>query len=1370
MRRSSLPITTTAFVGLVLLAGILGAEEQGKPAPASAAAQEARGLVDRLGDPAFEARQAAEQRLSAMGLAAQEALQAGLTHSDPHVRRQCRRILVDVLVLDYQRRLAAFLADKEDAHSHDMPCWGRFKQLIGGDAEAKKLFVEMLEAEGPLLETAAAGSAASQAIGDAILLRSQCLAMRTSRVMHVGIGPAGANPPPVLAGSVAAILFLLGDPELRLPPETRDNNMLMNWFHQSGFRAVAADSKATAARKLLGRWLLSPCGINTLHQRMQFAAQLRMPEALDLARKVLSDDKFAFGNPHMRAQAISVIGQVGGKSHAALLVPLLGDKSELFRMGMAANQQRVCQLGDVALGWLLYLTGEDPAQYGMPQAKIHFEQLAKMPQNIFFNFGQLGYQDPNEREKALAKWKSYVAKNPLAPLPERPPAEIQVTQPSAQPAPQAPGGGGLALPAAPAPGAAVPPAAPGSTVPAAMKLERAERPQVQALAQARELCRQKHYAEGVRLLDDILAGDEDRAFKASPQVPVFRSLKTEAEQVLDELPEEGRAEYRLQFEAMSAKMLSDAVRSGQPQALAAVVRRFFHTAAGAEATYLVGLYWRDRSQPFRAALYWSRLQQASADADHLEPLLSLELADCYVRAGMVRQAEACLRRLAGRWPQAAVRVAGHEEHFPAETGQGLPWLEALLGRKGRTEAEGWLMYCGNPARNAASDVGSPLVDAREPLAAVSTGPLRAKLDDLWHELVEQRRPAIPQLYPLVIGQTAVVRTATHLAAFDLQSRKLLWDDAAEDALASYLKAKTAESQPLAPDAIARGLKRRFWGDANFGTPSSDGQSVFLLENVYFGFGPEYQRIGVGPDGRRRIEGEAVERHNLLCAYDLTTGKLRWEIGGATGPAQLPLAGTLFLGSPLPLAGRLYVPAEMGRQTLPQLLELDAQSGGLIAAMSLELTVDEPPPPQAVFMINGFMSNGMSPGQPRPSASPSFADGILVCQVGESQYAGLELASHNVRWVYQLAEADDGLPSPMRNGWLRRQQALMQLEDADHWLDAPPTIADGRVLLSPRNGNELVCLSLADGQPLWTAPRRDGLYLAGVDAGLALVVGRSHFWALHVTDGQPAWTPERIPLPGGQLPGGHGLLAQGRYFLPLSSGEMAVFDLAAGKLAACVRTAGRLVPGNLVACRDGVLAQNTDGVWCFDSIRVRERQLADPEGKHRDDPAWHRRRGELALGDGRPGEAVEHLRRSLAIRADPETRQVLADALSEGLRTDPKRFLPEATRLEAETPGGESRAGLLRALGRALAESGQRLEAMRTYLKVLDTETQPEQIEPRDAACLVARGRWTAARIAEVLAAAGSAEQPALDRLVADRLTDNRLREFIAAFAAHPLAQ
>ena len=185
---------------------------------------------------------------------------------------------------------------------------------------------------------------------------------------------------PMPSGSVAAILFLLGDPELRLPAEARESQIVINWFNQSAFRAVAMDAKPTVARKLLGRWLVSPGSMNMLNMRLHLAMQFQMPEAIDLARKLLSDDKAVAMNPHLRAQAVAVIGQIGGKSHAALLAPLWSDSTEMFRMGVAGSQQpRVCQVRDVALAWLLILTGEDPAEYGMAQAKDYFEQVQKMP-------------------------------------------------------------------------------------------------------------------------------------------------------------------------------------------------------------------------------------------------------------------------------------------------------------------------------------------------------------------------------------------------------------------------------------------------------------------------------------------------------------------------------------------------------------------------------------------------------------------------------------------------------------------------------------------------------------------------------------------------------------------------------------------------------------------------------------------------------------------------------------------------------------------------------------------------------------------------------------------------------------------------------
>src|SRR5208282_5607899 len=102
---------------------------------------------------------------------------------------------------------------------------------------------------------------------------------------------------------------------------------------------------------------------------------------------------------------------------------------------------------------------------------------------------------------------------------------------------------------------------------------------------------------------------------------------------------------------------------------------------------------------------------------------------------------------------------------------------------------GWLVYRGDAARNAASAAGNPLVDGREPFCRVSGPALAERLTALGREQLARRQPVIPRLYPLVVGNTVVVRTATQLAAYDLAGNRLVWEARCEDPLDSYLKAK-----------------------------------------------------------------------------------------------------------------------------------------------------------------------------------------------------------------------------------------------------------------------------------------------------------------------------------------------------------------------------------------------------------------------------------------------------------------------------------------------------------------------------------------------------------------------------------------------------
>ena len=457
---------------------------------------------------------------------------------------------------------------------------------------------------------------------------------------------------------------------------------------------------------------------------------------------------------------------------------------------------------------------------------------------------------------------------------------------------------------------------------------------------------------------------------------------------------------------------------------------------------------------------------------------------------------------------------------------------------------------------------------------------------------------------------------------------------------------------------------------------------------------------------------------------------------------------------------------MNRET--RLVEIDGKTGSLLNELTLALREPSPDNGNAVFFAGVQPNNGRL--DPAASSSPSYADGVLVCRAAENQYIAVNLATRSVLWVYQMPEPESsGLG--MMFGILRQRQLLDALDPspADHWADGSVTIAAGRVFLTPPDANELYCLDLRDGRLLWSAPRRDGLYVGGVSDGRVLVVGRGGLWALDVEDGTPAWKPQRLLLPAGALPSGRGLLSQDRYLLPLSTGEVAAVDLKKGRLISRSRSPEHIVPGNLIAYHDAVLAQSVDGLWRFDPLSARDAQLAAALRERPDDPDLLAERGAVLLGNGQIGEAVALLRKAMEKKPAPQTRQWLAEALLDGLRADFETFAPQAEQLDTLIEQSDGRQQYLRELAAGLQDAGRPKAAADAYLKLIDATDKPAELTRYETARLVRRDRWLAARMEEVRAAAAPAEREEIDRKIAARLRDDKLQEFVAYFPAHPAA-
>ena len=145
-----------------------------------------------------------------------------------------------------------------------------------------------------------------------------------------------------------------------------------------------------------------------------------------------------------------------------------------------------------------------------------------------------------------------------------------------------------------------------------------------------------------------------------------------------------------------------------------------------------------------------------------------------------------------------------------------------------------------------------------------------------------------------------------------------------------------------------------------------------------------------------------------------------------------------------------------------------------------------------------------------------------------------------------------------------------------WIDSLATVVDGRVILTPRDSDELFCVNLMDGSLDWKKPRGSRLYVAGVHDGKLLLVGSQQVELLRVDDGDAVW-PEPIKLP---LLSGRGLITGNQFHVPLSTAAVTTINLKSGRIIASQKSVGGIVHGNLVCSGGHIISQGIDSLVCF----------------------------------------------------------------------------------------------------------------------------------------------------------------------------------------------
>ncbi|MBW3539352.1 MAG: PQQ-like beta-propeller repeat protein [Planctomycetes bacterium] len=947
-----------------------------------------------------------------------------------------------------------------------------------------------------------------------------------------------------------------------------------------------------------------------------------------------------------------------------------------------------------------------------------------------------------------------------------------------------------------------------------------DRQMARQLRDAATLLEDGHYAAAIARLQHLLDGDEDAFYQPEAEDGSrYVSLKAEAQRFIGRLPEEGRRQYETQYGGIARALLDEALAEDSVAKLQEVSRRFFHTPAGAEALYLLGTWHLDRSEPLAAALRLDRLRRerpphsppyqggarggVGKGTGLAEPLLSLRTAVAWQRAGMPEKAAEVLIELKRSHSVQPLTIAGRRVEFFTEDADASGWLATITGKASEPAAPPelrWTMFRGNPSRTASAAPAAPvwqtsweasLIPGPADLHGPPTRYTDAEAERVRAEvkaLQQRHREAgdfltIPAGMPLVVGDTVLVRTPADVRAVSAKSGETLWTVINDDASFREVILKDLNivppqnhfgmEQEPAREAL---LNQRAWRDLTSGTLSSDGRNVYAVEDTGF----------LGPyttTGRQGPQHLAPKPANNLAAYDLGSGYFRWIVGGESGNGpELPLAGTFFLGPPMVLGKQLYCLAETAGEIRLIVLEEDTQGPrsrfGLVSATPTRSASEggRHAAPAVVWeqrLLYPSESLVRNPLRRMAGLSPAYDDGVLVCPTMAGAVVAVDLSTRTLLWGYRYSTPK---PDPVNNrqammvAQLRQRYGGVDFDDEDRWVDSVPLIADGRVILTPRDSGELHCLNLVDGSPAWIRPRGQGLYVAAAGEGRVVIVGRSQVEAVRLDDGQPAW---KQPVPVA-MPSGRGVRCGDAYHLPTEAGELVTIRLSDGRLLARSKSSDGRVAGNLVAAGGRIISQSALEISAFEDRESLHRRIAETLANDADDPSALALRGELRLHEG-DDRGLDDLRSSLAHSDSPRTRAVMAEALLEGLRRDFARYRRHTAEIDRLLSDDEQRARYLRLMAEGLEQIGDREAAFAEYMK-LTAQSGDLPLLTVDGSLQVRADRWVRPRLWSLYHDAAPATRPQMEQSVRERLNaavgDNSpeaLVNFLRWFADFPAA-
>jgi len=572
----------------------------------------------------------------------------------------------------------------------------------------------------------------------------------------------------------------------------------------------------------------------------------------------------------------------------------------------------------------------------------------------------------------------------------------------------------------------------------------------------------------------------------------YTSLADTVEATLASLDPRTLQTYRITADGEAQAVLSKAGAEGEEDALGEVVRRYFVSSHGDDAAFRLGCLALDRYDFVGAARLFRKILERHPDPSmpRAEILVRLAIADA--RIADHKSAEASLQAAAeatgprpsqetlalvsaelARTSVAATQAATTDWPMPFGSGNRNRHMAALPKEAtSRTLTELWDQEfsalpedqtVANPWSGAAVHIH---LSGTVPVAQQAAAASRQELVSQWRQ--HSWRPATQLLFA---DSLVFVKSADELVAYSTSASgdqpvwRSVWKNRYELDAMSQMQVMMAANMGLQqtstrPRSVTEVL---LFGDRVHQSMSIADGVIYSLEGRRLT--KEAQATPVNPRGVQWGVTPRRTRTNWLSAYDLRSGKAKWQ-RGASDEDKEGSQDVGFLAAPVPLSSNLLLAPVTDGGTI-YLYALKASDGSTAWKTYL---CDEP-------------SGGCSPWS-QVQIAVDGRDAYIAC--GTGVVFAVDAVSGGILWATRYER--DGEPD-QRMRQMYGQQVTPQLQ-LRGWED-DLVIPHGKALVVlASDSDRLFALDRRSGELLWDSPRNEADYCLGVKGRSLYVAGKN----------------------------------------------------------------------------------------------------------------------------------------------------------------------------------------------------------------------------------------------------------------------------------------